>query len=128
MQSHAVAVKAVIENSQGQFLVLRRSTDSPHQGGEWDVPGGRIDPGEGPQEALERECTEESGLYVTVGKPIGVHHFTRDDGQVIVMIIFYCKTNDTNVVLSEEHDQFEWVDKDTVKGRLTHMGYAVDNI
>lgn len=126
--SHAIAVKAMIENSTGEILVLQRSNNAPHQPGKWDIPGGRIDPGESPFEALERECIEEAGINVTIGKPIGVNHFTRDDGQVIVMIIFYCVPIDEHVTTSDEHEQYQWVDHNQARELLPDMGHSIEYI
>lgn len=128
MQSHAVAAKAVIQHPQSGYLVMRRRNTDAHQAGTWDLPGGRIDPGENPHEALIRECKEEAGLGIRIIKPIGVHSFTRDDGQIIVMIIFYCTSDSDNVVLSEEHDEYEWTTRELARDRLQHMGYAFTNI
>ena len=125
--SHAIAVKAMIENHDGNFLLIKRSDYSQHATNEWDIPGGRIDPGEDPFVALVRECQEEVGMDVVIEKPIGVSHFTRDDGQMIVMIIFYCRSVGHEAVLSEEHSDYQWVDKVQVKEQLVHMGYAVVN-
>jgi len=108
--NHGIAVKAAIKNTDDQILVMKRSGISQHSSNEWDIPGGRIDPGEDPFTALKRECLEESGLEVEIGKPIGVNYFTRDDGQIIVMIIFECTTNSTDVVLSDEHSECRWID------------------
>ncbi|GAA3064472.1 hypothetical protein Aglo01_55260 [Actinokineospora globicatena] len=37
----------------------------------WEVPGGRVEPGETEQEAVRRECQEELGITVTVGPRVG---------------------------------------------------------
>jgi len=112
--NHAIAVKAVITNESKEILVMKRSGISGHAAEEWDIPGGRIDPGEDPFTALKRECMEEVGMEVEIGKPLGVNYFTRDDGQIIVMIIFSCTVENTTVVLSEEHSEYDWANKGEV--------------
>ena len=112
--NQGIAVKAVIENNDGEILVMKRSGISAHSSNEWDIPGGRIDPGEDPFTALERECMEEVGMEVKIGKPLGVNYFTRDDGQIIIMIIFVCNAQDQKVVLSEEHSEYQWIERERV--------------
>jgi ADP-ribose pyrophosphatase YjhB (NUDIX family) len=73
----------------GAQLLLRRSFTDPSRPGEWDHPGGHIDPGETPEQAAVREVWEESGLRIRpeqlqfvrkVAKPEkGVYWFYRAD-------------------------------------------------
>src|SRR5262245_42127542 len=53
---------AVVE-WQGRFLVGQRPAGVPLSG-LWEFPGGKIEPGESPEEAAVRECREEAGLAV----------------------------------------------------------------
>jgi 8-oxo-dGTP pyrophosphatase MutT (NUDIX family) len=61
------SVTAIIRDPAGRILLHRRSDD-----GRWDLPGGAIDPGEAPAEALVREVWEETGLRVVPVRIIGV--------------------------------------------------------
>lgn len=54
----------VLRNEFGQVLIARRHDDA-HQGGLWEFPGGKVEPGETVQQALLREFDEELGLCVT---------------------------------------------------------------
>ncbi|MFG3253644.1 (deoxy)nucleoside triphosphate pyrophosphohydrolase [Streptomyces sp. NPDC048172] len=50
---------------QGKLLAARR-TAPPEFAGRWELPGGKVEPGETPQEALVRELREELGIEVEV--------------------------------------------------------------
>jgi 8-oxo-dGTP diphosphatase len=73
---HVVA--AVIVNGAHQVLLARRPLDR-HQGGLWEFPGGKVEPGEDPREALARELHEELGITVRAARPlIKVRHAYAD--------------------------------------------------
>jgi 8-oxo-dGTP diphosphatase len=53
----------------GKVLVARRDDDA-HQGGRWEFPGGRVEPGEDPEAAARRELAEETGLSAPRLEPL----------------------------------------------------------
>ena len=63
----------------GRVLACRR-TAPPEAAGRWELPGGKVEPGEAPEAALVRELAEELGIVVTVtgwldgAEPIGETH------------------------------------------------------
>jgi 8-oxo-dGTP diphosphatase len=61
----------------GAVLLTRNSVRGPRPG-IWTLPGGGVDHGEAPADAVAREVAEETGLQATVGELLGVHdeHFT----------------------------------------------------
>lgn len=54
----------------GRLLAARRSTP-PALAGLWEFPGGKVEPGESPEQALVRECDEELGVRIEVGSLLG---------------------------------------------------------
>lgn len=108
----AVAVKAFVVH-EGNILLMQRREHDTHAGSEWDIPGGRLNPGENPFDGLRRELREEAGIDAEIQHPLDIQHFTRGDGQTITMIIFLCKTAAINVTLSEEHQAFKWIPLDS---------------
>tara|TARA_Y100000310_G_scaffold345791_1_gene469999 strand:- start:9429 stop:9824 length:396 start_codon:yes stop_codon:yes gene_type:complete len=120
-----IAVKSFIVDNGSVLLLKRRSNDS-HKPGVWDIPGGRLDFGEDPFSGLKREALEETGMDIDITMPLDVHHFTRDDGQKITMLIFLCK-GIGDIKLSEEHTDFKWHSLDE-KGEIPDWLYpVVDN-
>ncbi|WP_395711506.1 NUDIX domain-containing protein [Reyranella sp.] len=81
--------------------------------GEWDLPGGRPDPGEEPRSALRREVMEETGLTVDVGAALGEHLFEVLPGRFVRIVAFACHvTADAEAVLSVEHLEARWLPVD----------------
>lgn len=66
------------EGSGGTELLLTRISRRGHHAGSWTLPGGGVDHGESPADAVRREVQEETGLEVEVGALLGVHdvHFS----------------------------------------------------
>jgi 8-oxo-dGTP diphosphatase len=66
----------------GRVLAARR-TSPPEAAGRWELPGGKVEPGETPEQALVREIAEELGCTVAVqawlagAVPIGTAHVLR---------------------------------------------------
>ena len=109
-----LATKAFITYND-KVLILREATTNPDgtNEGKYDVPGGRLEPGESPATSLAREIKEETGLTVTIGKPFDVGEWrpvVRGEQWQIVAIYMTCEAHSDVVTLSKEHDEYTWID------------------
>lgn len=115
-----VGQKAFIEKD-GKVLVLNDPTEG------LDFAGGKIQEGEAKDAdasslnlSLQREVREETGLEIEVLNPFAVwyHEFpknSRNYPRVVYLVAFKCKYVSGELKLSDEHDNFKWVDKDNYK-------------
>lgn len=108
------ATKAFI-NYKGKILILRESSDYDEgaNAGSWDVPGGRIKPGENPIESLKREIKEETGLKTEIKEPFYIADWrpeVNSEQWQIVGTTIECIANSNEVSLSEDHDKYEWIE------------------
>jgi 8-oxo-dGTP diphosphatase len=65
-----VVVGAAIFDDSGRLLAAQRSAPARYAG-LWEFPGGKVEAGETPAEALVRECREELGIEIEVGALVG---------------------------------------------------------
>ena len=98
-------VAAVVRRDDGRFLLSRRLPDS-HLGGLWEFPGGAVEDGEGPDEALRRELLEELGVDIAVEAPI-TFAFHRDP-QRDVVLLFYEARIVSGVPVGKQGQEMGW--------------------
>jgi len=79
---------AVIEN-EGKVLLTQRPLDK-QQGGYWEFPGGKIDPGESPHQSLKRELREELAIEIEVCSLLETVYHHYDWGNVLI-IAYLCR-------------------------------------
>lgn len=108
-----IATKALIFY-RGKVLIARESTkyqDGTNQG-RYDVPGGRIKPGQKFDESLKREVKEETNLKIKVLKPFFVSEWrpkVRGEQWQIIGVFFICQALTNKVKLSKDHNHFLWI-------------------
>lgn len=103
-----LAVKAVITDGSGRSLLIRRSATNRHFVGQWEWPGGKVDPGESFDVAALREVKEETGLDVELAGLAGAMEFEMTARRIIVLCL-EARLIGGELKLSEEHDDSAWV-------------------
>jgi 8-oxo-dGTP diphosphatase len=108
-----VVVAAAVLIRQGQVLLTRRA-EGQHLAGMWEFPGGKLEPGESPEDALIRECLEECGIEIDVGEILEVtHHRYREKD---VLLLFYRCVLRAGEVQNLQVAEHAWVTPEELDG------------
>lgn len=117
----------IIFNDKGEILFLRRQPESEFAPYEYGLPGGHIDLGENPQDAVKREIKEECGLDV---ESCELKKRYEDDKAII--FYFQCKVKEPyEVVLTrDEHFNYEWLSHEVrqEKSLIFNLNKNLDDI
>ncbi|MFA6888381.1 MAG: NUDIX domain-containing protein [Candidatus Woesearchaeota archaeon] len=115
MTTQQIGVKAIIEQDN-KILLIKRSAKYKHLEAAWDIPGGRTEFGEDPIDGLRREIKEETNLELDEIKQIlDASTVFKNEEKHIVRITYLCTVKETNVQLSHEHTDMQWVPKEELK-------------
>ncbi len=109
---------AVLEQKDGKVFLVQRPLHK-EMGGLWEIPGGKIEPNETPEETLIRELKEELDVEVKSQdlEPLTfVSH--RYEKFHLVMLVFICQKWQGEIKLCEQQGRFEWVHPSELKNYL----------
>ena len=117
MKTVIVTAGVVLEN--GRVLLTQRKVGA-HLEGMWEFPGGKVEAGEDPRDALVRELREELGIDVVVGEAVDVTFHRYDDAAKAVLLLFFEATRTENSAEPSALDvaAFRWCNADEM-GALT---------
>ena len=106
-----IVASAFIHNN-GKALVARRANTKEFLPGIFEIPGGKVEFAESPQQAAVREVKEELGLDIVVGEPYYVFTYTIDGERHAVEIEFLATLKDPTqepVLNPEDHSEYRWI-------------------
>ena len=97
-----------------EVLIGQRRADQP-MGSLWEFPGGKIEPGESPQQALVRELLEELGIRAEVGPAVTrIRHHYRRGGAVDLR--FFAVRQFAGEIDNQIYQQVRWVKFEDLPG------------
>ena len=104
----AAVIKAINESGEPIIFATQRGYGDFKDG--WEFPGGKIEEGETPQEALKREIMEELDTEISVGELINTVEYDYPTFH-LSMDCFWCEVVKGDLVL-KEHEAAKWVTKE----------------
>lgn len=105
-----VRVVAAVIRKEDNIFATQRGYGAFKDG--WEFPGGKIEPGETPQEALIREIREELNTEIQVGDLIETVEYDYPDFH-LSMDCFWCQVVEGSLEL-KEHEAARWLNKENL--------------
>jgi 8-oxo-dGTP diphosphatase len=104
-----IVVAAAVIVEKGRVLLTQRKVGA-HLAGAWEFPGGKVEEGEDPRDALRRELGEELGVEATVGEILDVTFHRYDDADKAVLLLFFeaARTASSPAPRAIDVAAFEW--------------------
>jgi 8-oxo-dGTP diphosphatase len=104
-----VAAALVAADATGHRLLVAQRSYPPDLAGRWELPGGKVEPGESEPAALVRECREELGVEIEVGARVGGDVPTV--GVTGTLRVYWARIL-TGVPAAGEHNDLRWLTGD----------------
>jgi 8-oxo-dGTP diphosphatase len=93
------------------LLLAARRTEPAHLAGGWELPGGKVEPGESDEQALLREIREELGVAIVLGPRVGADWPL---GRYVLRVWLARVADGGEPAAVEQHDAVRWVDPASV--------------
>ncbi|GAA0280437.1 (deoxy)nucleoside triphosphate pyrophosphohydrolase [Alteraurantiacibacter aestuarii] len=85
-----LAVVALALQDESGRLLMQQRPDHKHHGGLWEFPGGKVEKGENPRQALVREIAEELGVRIEADDLIPAFVADEAGSRMVVLILYTC--------------------------------------
>ena len=107
-----ITVVAALVKKNNKFLIARRSTGSKEVIGKWEFPGGKVEPGESEEHAIEREIKEEFEMYIKAIRFI-TNNVCEYPTKTIDLRLYECDYLSGEFHL-HDHSEYKFVNKDEI--------------
>jgi len=107
LKRFTLSVKVVIRDEEGRCLLLQRAATCQGNPGQWEFPGGKVALGEGLEEVVQREVSEETALSIGLRRALGAAQADLPTHTVVYLLLEADRVAG-QVQLSNEHQDYQW--------------------
>ena len=107
-----ITVVAALIKKNNKYLIARRSTGSEDVLGKWEFPGGKVEPGESEEHAIEREIKEEFEMDIEAIRFL-TNNVCEYPSKIIDLRLYECKYISGEFCL-HDHSEYKYVKKDNI--------------
>jgi 8-oxo-dGTP diphosphatase len=115
-----------------KYLLLKRAGHRDAGAGEWECVTGRVDQGEGFEDAVYREIREELGVEARIEFIIGTSHFYRGEAKPeneLLGVRYLCTLDNPDAIqTTAEHDEYRWLTGDEIESLLSPDHWLIPTI
>jgi len=110
-------VTAAVMEKDGKILIARRCRGD-HLAHKWELPGGKLEPNETPEECLQRELREELGIETAIGDWVASSDYEYSHMKIRLMV--YRVRHVSGAITVRDHEAIAWVSRD----ELAHFDFS----
>lgn len=100
-----IEIAVAICERDGKILLIQRRDSNPMWDKQWEFPGGKLEAGESPEAAMQREIGEETGLHILESRFFHLHHHDWELPEKILRVhlhCFHCVVGEGDVRIEQE--------------------------
>jgi len=111
---YGLTMRGIVRRNN-EILILKRHPKSRTNPNRWELPGGKVDPGEDFDKALIREFKEETNLAIELGQLIGAVQEDFPHKKTIALVMESIITENSEIKISDEHIDWKWATIEEIK-------------